>query len=375
MTAFFFYGTLCHPPLLSAVLGREAVLQPAALEDHASYWAAGQAFPLIREERGGRALGVLAEGLSAEEVARLDYYEAGFAYATRDVAVEADGRRVSARVYFPDPGAHEPGPAWDLADWAARHGAAASQAAAHFMGGFGRIPQAEAHRRYHATLAAAGAAVRAQAAPPTELRRRAAPDDLAVLAAEEPYARFFAVREYDLVHRRFDGDMSAPLHRAVFSSGDAAVVLPYDPARDRVLLIEQFRAGPFGRGDPQPWTLEAVAGRIDPGETPEEAARREAMEEAGLVLGRLERAGEYYPSPGMLAEYLYTFVGLADLPDAAAGFGGLHEEQEDIRVHILPFPRLMELVASGEVQAGPLLIATYWLALNRERIRLQAAAG
>ena len=204
------------------------------------------------------------------------------------------------------------------------------------------------------------------------MRRATAPGDVEVTRHTEPYAQFFSVEEFDLRHRRFDGTMSEPMRRAVFVSGDAATVLPYDPVRDRVMLIEQFRAGPFGRGDPQPWMLEPIAGRIDPGETPEAAARREAVEEAGLTLGALVKVGQYYPSPGMLAEYLYSFVGLADLPDGSAGLGGLAEEHEDIRAHLVSFDRLMALVDSGEVQIAPLLVTIYWLAANRARLRAEA---
>jgi nudix-type nucleoside diphosphatase (YffH/AdpP family) len=187
------------------------------------------------------------------------------------------------------------------------------------------------------------------------------------------YANYFAVEESDLTFRRFDGEMSREVNRAVFISGDAAVVLPYDPVRDRVLLVEQFRMGPHGRGDPQAWLIETVAGRVDGGETPEEAALREAREEAGLDISELIPALNYYPSPAAMAEYLYTFVGIADLPDDAAGIGGLEGEAEDIRAHVVPFATLMELVESGEANTAPLALLAYWLDRNRTRIR--AAAG
>jgi len=170
--------------------------------------------------------------------------------------------------------------------------------------------------------------------------------------------------------------MSDEINRAVFLTGDAVVVLPYDPVRDRVLLIEQFRMGPHGRGDPQPWMLEAPAGRVDGDETPEAAGRREAVEETGIALGALLPAVHHYPSPGAAAEYLYTYVGIADLPDGAAGgAGGLASEAEDIRGHLVPFARLMEMVDSGEANAGPLVILAYWLARNRDRLRAGAATG
>lgn len=164
--------------------------------------------------------------------------------------------------------------------------------------------------------------------------------------------------------------MSPAVTRAVFLSGDAVTVLPYDPVRDRVLVVEQFRAGPYGRGDANPWQLEAVAGRIDPGETPEQAARREAVEEAGLHLGALEDVARYYPSPGICAEFLYSYVALCDLPDGSAGVFGVAEEAEDIRGHLIGFDDLMGLVSSGEIGNAPLLLSILWL--QRERARLRA---
>ncbi|TMV62626.1 NUDIX domain-containing protein, partial [Thioclava sp. BHET1] len=146
-------------------------------------------------------------------------------------------------------------------------------------------------------------------------------------------------------------------------------VLPYDPRRDRVALIEQFRPGPYARGDAQPWKLEAIAGRVDPGETPEQTVLREAEEEAGLRLGQLWKVAGYYSSPGASAEYVTSFIGEADLPDGLARIGGLAEEEEDIRLHILSFDALMSLVESGEAEIAPLLISIGWLAANRARLR------
>lgn len=374
MADFFFYGTLCHAPLLAEVVGREVIPIPARLEGHASYWVSGHAFPMIAAEAGAAADGVLVGGISEVEAARLDYYEGGFAYSTREVVVAAGGDAVSARVYFPDTSRLMPGAPWELGLWQAAMGEAAVLAARRFMAGFGLVPQDAAVARYPSLLAGATAAVRAQAAAPTSLRRRAAPGDVEVLHYAEPYAKFFAVEEYDLRHRRFDGAMSEEMRRAVFLTGDAATVLPYDPVTDRVLVIEQFRAGPFARGDAQPWMLEPVAGRIDPGESPETAVRRESVEEAGVTLGALYKVAEYYPTPGTMAEYLYSYVGIADLDGDQPSFGGLAEEHEDIRVHVLPFERLMGLVASGEVQIAPLLVTAWWLAANREWLRAEAPA-
>ncbi|NBO20824.1 MAG: NUDIX domain-containing protein [Rhodobacteraceae bacterium] len=228
-------------------------------------------------------------------------------------------------------------------------------------------------RRLTGILVQAAGRVRAGAPVPTTTRHTAQPGDVDVARRIQPYAQFFAVEEFTLTHRRFDGARSEPMLRAVFISGDAVTVLPYDPLRDRVLLIEQFRTAPLARGDAQPWMLEAIAGRIDPGETPADAARREAAEEAGLTLGALLPVAEYYASPGAMNEFLYSYVALCDLPDDAAGVFGKEDEAEDIRGHLLPLDRALDLVRSGEIRTSPLILTLFWL--ERERMGLIAAAS
>jgi nudix-type nucleoside diphosphatase (YffH/AdpP family) len=180
---------------------------------------------------------------------------------------------------------------------------------------------------------------------------------------------YFQVEEHEVRFAQFTGGMSQEVKRACFVMGDAVTVLPYDPARDRVLVVEQFRYGPYVRGDLRPWSLEPIAGRIDPGEAPEAAVRREAREEAGLEIGALHHVAAYYPSPGAITEYLHSYVGLTDLPDEVAGVGGLEEEAEDIRAQVLSFKALMALLASGEAQNGPLILTALWLQANRAGLR------
>ncbi len=196
---------------------------------------------------------------------------------------------------------------------------------------------------------------------------------LQILSRAEPYAKFFSVEELVLRQRRHRGDWSPEMLRAVFVSGDAAVVLPYDPIRDRVLLIDQLRAGPMARGDRQPWFHETVAGRVDPGETPEQAALREAVEEAGLSIRQLIPGPHNYPSPGILSEYLYFYIGIADLPDEVGGFGGLDSEDEDIRSFILPRAELTAMAMAGQIRNGPLLTLALWLELQYAQIQQELA--
>lgn len=370
MTSLFFYGTLQYRPLLALVLGdSRAVLRPATLAGHAVSWADGQAFPLIHAAPGAVAQGLLVDGLSDEDVARLNFYEGGFAYTLHDKVVQVDGADHATQVYFPDPGHWTPSAPWTLQAWADIWGAMTLHAAAEVMSYFGHLEASEVARRFPMIRMRADSRVRAGQAAPTSLRAEFGADDIATTQARRPYSHFFTLEEHDLSFRRFDGQMSEPVNRAGFVGGDAVTVLPYDPVRDAVLVIEQFRFGPHLRGDPHPWVLEPIAGRIDPGEAPEICARREAQEEAGLSLGALHHVADYYPSPGAVSEFLMSYIAIADLPDSAAGLGGVDHEDEDIRSHVIPFARLMELVSSGEAGCGPLVLSALWLSQNRDRLR------
>jgi ADP-ribose pyrophosphatase len=233
-------------------------------------------------------------------------------------------------------------------------------------------PAQLARRQGHIIAQAAGRLRAGAAAAPAVLRRASLPKDVAVLRRHQPYGAYFAVEEIDFTHEKFLGGHGNPVRRAVFVSGDAVTVLPYDPLRDRVLLVEQIRSGPLVRGDANPWQLEAVAGRIDPGETPHQAALREAVEEAGLHLSDagLRLIAEYYPSPGTSAEKLFSYLALVDLPDRVAGVHGLDSEDEDIKGHLVDFDQLMALVQSGEIGNAPTILSALWLARERPGLRV-----
>ncbi|MEM8803701.1 MAG: NUDIX hydrolase, partial [Pseudomonadota bacterium] len=189
-----------------------------------------------------------------------------------------------------------------------------------------------------------------------------------VIDTKQPYTDYFAVREDMLRFPHFSGSKSSEVKRASFMGGDAVTILPYDPKARSVLLVRQFRHGPFARGDANPWTLEPAAGRIDPGESPEDSARRELQEETGANAEALHFVARYYPSPGAYSEFLYSYVGIADLSGKDQSVSGLADEAEDIMSHVLSLDDAMRLVETGEVNTGPLILSLQWLAMNAERL-------
>lgn len=370
MTDLFLYGTLRHIPLLELVLGRsvEALdVSPAHLKNHGAFSVLGQGFPTIEKRADHIAQGLLVRALSQQDLEALNFYEGGFDYALKSVNVQLkDGTEVVASVYFPSPGLWKAGAIWDLQDWIVDWAALTLRAAQEVMAYQGRMTAAEVAQCFPSIRTRAGAWLAAQAQaedPDHDLSR-----DVVVHSHKRAYLNFFGMEEIDLQFRRYDGTLSPVINRSAALVGRASVVLPYDPVRDEVLLIEQFRAATFIAGEQRPWMWEPVAGLVDPGETPEQAAHREAMEEAGVTLTTLEPVAQVYPSSGASGEFIHIYVGIGDLTVREAG-GGLASEGEDIRCKIIGFDELMQEVDAQSYLDMPLMTAALWLARHRERLR------
>lgn len=369
----FLYGTLLDPVLFARIAGPGGgAEQPASLADHAVERVEGQDLPMLVARAGALARGRLWRGLSERQKVRLDAYELPFGYDLKPVTVTlADGSGVAAEAYFPPAGQDGSGAPWTLDGWEAGERALTLQAAEEIGGYDPPLSGADLARHWPMIRHRASARLRAaQSSAPAEVRRGGGAAQ--VVREHGRAGGFFKLMTADLQHETFDGPLSPVLTRDGFLGVDAAIVLPFDPVRDRVLLVEQFRVGPFLRGDPNPWVLEPVAGLIDAGESPEEAAHREAAEEAALRLQRLDLMFELYPSPGGSTDHFYCYLGLADLSQDGTYRGGLAEEHEDLRLHVLPFERALGLIDTGEASAGPLVAMLLWLARHRERLRATA---
>ena len=370
-TSLFFYGTLCHRPLLARVLGRDIAhlgAVDAHIEDHASYLVKDRDFPVLVAETGATAQGLLVSDLSKADIARLDFYEGGFGYRLETRDVVAAGTSHPAQVYFADT-AYEFDGRWDLSQWADKWGDITVIAAAELMAHFGKTDAEDLRHLRPFFASRAWANILARDTAPQTLRNSATRDDIPVLQDTGGADGFFRLREFDIQFPRFEGGLSDVLQRSAFVAYDAALILPYDPKTDRVLLIEQLRYGPLARGDAAPWVLEPVAGLVDAGEAPADSALREAMEETGLEIHSLEAMPKAYASPGYSTEFFHCFLGLADLSADVAGIGGLMSENENIRSHIISFDHAMTLIDTGEINAVPLIMMLYWLDRERNRLR------
>ena len=192
-------------------------------------------------------------------------------------------------------------------------------------------------------------------------------NDVEIIARETLYTGFFSLVRYRFRHRLFNGGMSGEVQREIFERGHAAVLLPYDPVRDEVVLIEQIRIAAFDTSD-TPWLLEMVAGMIEVGESDEEVARREADEEAGLAVGRVKRMLSYLASPGGTSERTAVLVGEVDATQAS-GIHGLVDENEDIRVHVVGREQAYQWVEEGTIDNAASVIALQWLQLHYESLK------
>ncbi|MDP1666848.1 MAG: NUDIX domain-containing protein [Methylobacter sp.] len=190
-----------------------------------------------------------------------------------------------------------------------------------------------------------------------------------VLNKEIIYQGFFRVEKYRLKHTMFGGGWSSEITRELFMRGSCVAVLLYDPHADKVVLIEQFRTGAILNPD-KAWLVEIVAGAIEEGESAEEVAYRESLEEAGCEIQQLMVINEFYTTPGGSSEWITLFCGKVDSTQVG-GIHGLDHEDEDILVRAVDFDEAYLMLENGDIESAIPIIAIQWLALNRQTLKLK----
>tara|TARA_B100001123_G_scaffold385556_1_gene459176 strand:+ start:698 stop:1333 length:636 start_codon:yes stop_codon:yes gene_type:complete len=184
---------------------------------------------------------------------------------------------------------------------------------------------------------------------------------------ESLYSGFLDVDLYEVSHELYGGGWSNVLDREVMHRKEIAAVLPFDPVRQEVVLIEQFRVGAWAGNWPHPWLLECIAGVMEDGESAGEVALREAEEEASCRILELELIGRFFTTPGGSSELVNLFCGRVD----AAGVGGIHglaDEGENIKASVWSLSDALSLVEDGQLCNAKTLVALQWLTLNHLRL-------
>jgi len=191
--------------------------------------------------------------------------------------------------------------------------------------------------------------------------------DVEILAKERVYQGRFQIERLTLRYRLFNGSWSQPFVREIFERGEAVGVLLFDPNRNQLVLIEQFRAGIVLKTE-NPWLIEIVAGVIDNNESLEDVAARETREETGLTVHNLSFISRHWVSPGASTERITLYCGQIDASQAQ-GIHGLADEGEDIRLHVLKVQEAYHLLNTGKIDNASTLIALHWLQQHESTVR------
>jgi ADP-ribose pyrophosphatase len=192
-------------------------------------------------------------------------------------------------------------------------------------------------------------------------------NDVQILEKQVLYQGHLRLLKYQLRYRLFAGGWSEAVIRELFQSHHAVGVLLFDPHRDEIVLVEEFRLGAFDEKN-SPWLLELVAGVIEPQESVQEVALRESQEEAGCEVMDLIPMYEYLTSPGISTGKFTLFCGRIDATNAGGLFGLAHEH-EDIQAHVFPKQFVYDALKTGEIKNAATIIAVQWLQLHELEVK------
>lgn len=190
--------------------------------------------------------------------------------------------------------------------------------------------------------------------------------DVEVVSKKSLFSRFFTVSLVSFKHKLFAGGWSETVEREIFERGDAVVVLPYDPALDKIVMVEQIRVGCMENAR-HPWAFELVGGMIEQGQSIESVALRETEEETGLIATDLIPMQSYLSSCGGTSERIFLYVAKVD-STKCGDICGLDYEHEDIKVHQFDSEQVFHWLENGKIDAAAVVIALQWFKLNKQQV-------
>ena len=184
--------------------------------------------------------------------------------------------------------------------------------------------------------------------------------DVEICQREFAFRGFVQVEKVQLRHRLFANAQFGPtIQRELIHRPEAAGVLLYNDQQQKFALIEQFRIGAVNDAI-SAWQLEVIAGVLDVGETAIDCLKRETLEEAGCHIEQLSHLFSFYPSAGACSELFHLYAGQCHLPQQG-GLFGIHDEGEDIRLHLFEYAQLSQLLSSQRLCNAPVIMALQWL--------------
>lgn len=151
--------------------------------------------------------------------------------------------------------------------------------------------------------------------------------------------------------------------REVLEKGSGSSVLLYNRETRRVILIKQLRIPTYLNGDATGMLIEACAGLLD-GDSPEECARKEALEETGYKISELKKAFAVYISPGAVTELVHCFVAPYSSEMRVNEGGGHDHEQENIEVLEIPVDEAYGMIETGEIKDAKTVLLLQYVKLN-----------
>ena len=176
------------------------------------------------------------------------------------------------------------------------------------------------------------------------------------------HSGFYKMNKYEIMYQKHDGTWTDNLEREIFGGANVSALLPYDPIKDEIILLQQFRTGVISRYDDE-LLYEIVAGMIDENETPEESAKRECIEETGCIVKKIIPIQNYFPAPGSSESFYHVFLGEIDSIDGKK-IMGLKSENEDILVQSFKVKDVREMLINKVITNGVTLIALQWFFLE-----------
>lgn len=173
-------------------------------------------------------------------------------------------------------------------------------------------------------------------------------DKIKIVSTETISDHWFTINKVSYDYKNDLGE-SETIYREVYGKGNAATILLYNPLKKTIILTKQFRLPTYMNGNPSGMLIETCAGFLDK-DSPEDCAKREAEEETGYRVTKIQKIFESYMSPGALTELLHFFIAEYDNQMKVSDGGGLDEEQEHIEVLELEFNTAYNMIYSGEIK-------------------------